>query len=144
MNKLSNRNWQPVKPPAESEGGVMGGRDHSIECERCGASYGGLNGPDMCQVCSFQSVWREAASATIGALERACWPSRPWFLWPFDKAPEALRALSQNGGDEDWILVLPPGVDRPFFTDDGQAFGRCGVEEHVLPCGRRVLIGCHA
>lgn len=24
------------------------GRDHSIECEKCGASYGGFNGPDEC------------------------------------------------------------------------------------------------
>jgi hypothetical protein len=24
------------------------GRDHSIECEYCGASYGGFNGPDEC------------------------------------------------------------------------------------------------
>lgn len=25
------------------------GRDHSIECERCGTSYGGFNGPDECE-----------------------------------------------------------------------------------------------
>jgi len=24
------------------------GRDHSVECERCGAFYGGMNGPDQC------------------------------------------------------------------------------------------------
>lgn len=26
----------------------MGGRDHSIECEHCGARYGGFNGPEEC------------------------------------------------------------------------------------------------
>ena len=26
----------------------MGGRDHAVECERCGALYGGFNGPEEC------------------------------------------------------------------------------------------------
>lgn len=28
-------------------------------------------------------------------------------VWDFHAAPDYLRALSDNGGDEDWIAVLP-------------------------------------
>lgn len=29
-------------------------------------------------------------------------------VYPWDSAPEELRALSQHGGDEDWVVVVPP------------------------------------
>jgi hypothetical protein len=28
-------------------------------------------------------------------------------VWRFEDAPEPYRALSQHGGDEDWIIVVP-------------------------------------
>lgn len=68
----------------------------------------------------------------------------PWLVWPFNDAPPELRYLSQNGGDEDWILVLSPGADEPWWAQQGGAFGCYCVERHELPCGRAVLIGCHS
>lgn len=85
-----------------------------------------------------------AASAVIDSIDRACRPGVPWHLWPFDDAPRALRDLSENGGDEDWILVVPKGEHTPVWAEEGGAFGCCTVEQHELPCGQRVLIGCHA
>lgn len=88
------------------------------------------------------------ASHTCKALDTSTHfvsPHRePWQLWPFYKAPDILRSLSTNGGDEDWILVVPNGEQAPAWAEEGQMFGCCTVEMHVLPCGRQVLIGCHA
>lgn len=45
-------------------------------------------------------------------------------VWPFDKAPEILRALSNEGGDEDWVAVYA-GPRRWIPWLDGHAFGFC-------------------
>lgn len=31
----------------------------------------------------------------------------PMLIWDFYDAPEPLQALSENGGDEDWLVVVP-------------------------------------
>lgn len=65
-------------------------------------------------------------------------------VWHFHDAPEELRALSRHGGDEDWIALVPAGVEAPAWADSGTAFGCCDVSEHRLEDGRLVLIGAHA
>lgn len=65
-------------------------------------------------------------------------------VWEFDDAPQELRSLTTNGGDEDWIAVLPPGTSAPMWAAEGTPFGCCCVDRHELPDGRVVLIGCHA
>ena len=89
---------------------------------------------------------REASSVceTLDAASGLPPDQRPWLLWPFDLAPAALRALSTSVGDEDWILVVPAGECTPVWAEDGSSFGCSGVAMHRLPCGRGVLIGCHA
>lgn len=67
----------------------------------------------------------------------------PIQIWPFDEAPPELQALSQNGGDEDWLATLPLSMMVPFFLEEGSRFGCCSVEVHEH-LGRRILIGCHA
>lgn len=32
----------------------------------------------------------------------------PIIVWAFEDAPPNLRKLSRNGGDEDWLVELPP------------------------------------
>jgi len=43
------------------------GRDHSIECEKCGTYYGGFNGPEVCLECNHRDVIVEAAIAFVNA-----------------------------------------------------------------------------
>jgi hypothetical protein len=112
----------------------------SDECRDCYA--------DPCRCAEYAAARageRAAASAVCASMIDAmpCRPS-PWLVWPFHDAPPVLRALSQNGGDEDWILVLSPGADDPWWAHEGGPFGCCRVERHELPCGRTVLIGCHS
>lgn len=65
-------------------------------------------------------------------------------VWSFYDAPGELRCLSNHGGDEDWIALLPAGMDRPSWMESGSSFGCCDVSEHELEDGRRVYIGAHA
>jgi len=41
--------------------------------------------------------------------------NRTIMIWAFEDAPKALRDLSEHGGDEDGIALLPPGysLSRP-------------------------------
>ncbi|GIV03697.1 MAG: hypothetical protein KatS3mg015_2527 [Fimbriimonadales bacterium] len=55
-----------------------------------------------------------------------------------------LQRLSQHGGDEDWLAVVPPPWDAPAWMDTGTSFGVCRVGERELPGGYVVVIGAHA
>lgn len=69
-------------------------------------------------------------------------------VWKFEDAPAELQALSQNGGDEDWIAVIPPNLAKCWigWLDEGSSFGCFCVDEFKHPFleGFIVKIGCHA
>lgn len=44
-------------------------------------------------------------------------PKNTILVWPFWDAPEFLRKLSENGGDEDGICWIPAGVERPWWIE---------------------------
>lgn len=66
-------------------------------------------------------------------------------VWPFHHAPRELRELSTNGGDEDWLALVPPGFKDAWipWLEMGP-FGCCHVNQYELPNGSVVHIGCHA
>ena len=66
-------------------------------------------------------------------------------VWPFYEAPEIYRSLSEHGGDEDYIAVIPSGLnidsyvrwlEAPYFAND--------VQIVHLNNGDVVYIGAHA
>jgi hypothetical protein len=69
-------------------------------------------------------------------------------VWAFKAAPDYLRALSDNGGDEDWIAVLPAA--HPALRYGGAqwlaAIDTCNSPQRIeLPdLHLVVLIGVHA
>jgi hypothetical protein len=71
--------------------------------------------------------------------------NRPFQIWHYRDAPNDWPALSENGGDEDWIAFVPSGFPygEPLFVGEGSTFGCCTVERHEVE-GGVVLIGCHA
>lgn len=75
-----------------------------------------------------------SSQATDGAIR----------VWRFWSAPPEYRALSNHGGDEDWVAHLPAGEEEPAWADTGSSFGCCSVSRHELPDGSCVLIGAHA
>ena len=68
---------------------------------------------------------------------------RAILIWKFEDAPKKYQVLSQNGGDEDYIALIPNGMEIPVFLEEGTAFGCFKVEKHEVAEGL-VLIGCHA
>jgi hypothetical protein len=64
-------------------------------------------------------------------------------VWAYHQAPIALRDLSTNGGDEDWIAVVPYGMHRPLWMEEGTAFGCCSVDAFEILAGT-VYIGSHS
>ncbi|RVT91395.1 hypothetical protein EOD42_22330 [Rhodovarius crocodyli] len=73
----------------------------------------------------------------------------PIQVWPFHEAPEALRELSTNGGDEDWLVLIAAGTrwveETPMWLEEGRGgFGVCCVLRFSQPDGSVVLIGCHS
>ncbi len=66
-------------------------------------------------------------------------------IYKFNDAPEELKKLSTNGGDEDWIAIIPPNLQDEYIPwfEEGSSFGCFKVEEYMLGNGDKVLIGCH-
>lgn len=68
-------------------------------------------------------------------------------VWRFTDAPQVLQEMSDNGGDEDWVALVP----KEMADADGgyigwlesSSFGCCCINEHEWG-DYRVYIGCHA
>ena len=68
-------------------------------------------------------------------------------VWRCGDAPERLRALSTNGGDEDWLVYVPPRVFATFqWTPHWiDAMDSCQEPQEIaLENGGRVYIASHA
>lgn len=74
-------------------------------------------------------------------------------IWHFEDAPEQYKALSQHGGDEDWVLFAPKGTEFGYWpyalenvldgSEDSYHVPFGHVDRHVLPEGT-VVIFAHA
>ncbi len=67
-------------------------------------------------------------------------------VWKFDEAPKKYQALSTNGGDEDWIALVPKSMSEEWigWLEKGTSFGCPASEEHKLKNGDVIRIGCHS
>lgn len=75
--------------------------------------------------------------------------SEPFIVWRFDDAPAVLREMSQHGGDEDWLVEIPPSERDewvPWIGDGSGPIGCCDISRHEHPTrpGWAVAIGAHA
>ena len=72
----------------------------------------------------------------------------PIKIWSFYDAPKELQELSLNGGDEDWIAIIPDYLKDEWlpWMETGSTFGRCCVNEydHPFHIDYKVRIGCHS
>lgn len=68
-------------------------------------------------------------------------------IWRWQDAPEELKALSTNDGNEDWVALLPAHLkvaDIPWMDRHGPGgFGVSAIDEYEFD-GRVVVIGSHA
>lgn len=68
-------------------------------------------------------------------------------VWRFEDAPTDLQALSTNGGDEDWLALIPPELAAERWAMgwlDSQAWGCADSQDYTLADGSIVCIGSHA
>ena len=72
----------------------------------------------------------------------------PIKVWKFHDAPTLLRELSTNGGDEDWIALVPNSYEGEYISwmQEGTPFGCCCVDKYTHEDyeGFEIFIGCHA
>lgn len=70
----------------------------------------------------------------------------PIKVWRFEGAPEEYKKLSEHGGDEDWVALIPPHYTAEYigWMDPGGSFGYCKIYEYQLENGFVVRIGAHA
>lgn len=80
----------------------------------------------------------------------------PILIWSFYEAPIELRNLSQHGGDEDWLAVIPKSFyekySLPLWMEEDTEFGICSVTTQVVEfeleyfcnVGDIIVIGAHA
>ncbi len=66
-------------------------------------------------------------------------------VWSFYDAPEKYQALSNHGGDEDWVALVPKGYTHyiPWLDNARSGFGVCYTSVHDTEDGT-VFIGAHA
>ena len=65
-------------------------------------------------------------------------------VWKFYDAPTELRALSLDGGDEDWLVYVPSKVEFVCMPLWIESMASCrDPDEFKLPNGARVYIGAH-
>ena len=71
---------------------------------------------------------------------------KPIMVWAFHDAPKKYQRLSKNGGDEDWIALVPVRQKSQYigWLQSGTAFGVCSTDEHKLPTGETIYIGVHS
>ncbi len=66
-------------------------------------------------------------------------------VWAFADAPEHLKALSTNGGDEDWVALVPKDYPYPWIGWLELApFDSCGDPQRYEIAEGTVYIGSHA
>lgn len=70
----------------------------------------------------------------------------PIIVWRFEDAPENLRNLSTNGGDEDWIAIIPPHLREAYISwIETGSFDSCHTPQVIQrKDGSVVYIGSHA
>lgn len=69
----------------------------------------------------------------------------PILVWEFEDAPEEYKALSDHGGDEDWLALVPASYKDIWigWLESETRFGSSRVGVYELPDGSTVHIGAH-
>lgn len=68
-----------------------------------------------------------------------------FIVWAWEDAPECLQETSPHGGDEDWVVVVPPKFKEEWvpWVESG-SLGACCTSKLVFTDDYTLLIGAHA
>jgi hypothetical protein len=70
-------------------------------------------------------------------------------IWEFYDAPEEFQNMSISGGDEDWLVLIPPNYTTKYLPFlECEHFGCCSIDKIKIAEGNYkgyiVLIGTHS
>lgn len=68
----------------------------------------------------------------------------PIKIWQFDGAPPEYKAMSGHGGDEDWVIYSPPGLDPDVAESIAENLKRWDFSRYTLEDGSTIWITAHA
>ena len=79
-------------------------------------------------------------------------PTEPILVWAFSVAPKELQAVSTNGGDEDWLVEVPPNYQTdlwgchgvPRWVESLDVMLEPKMYDHPTKPGWKIIIGSHA
>ena len=86
----------------------------------------------------------EDDAATMGVLSQ----KGQIQVWQFDNAPKELKEAADQGGDDDWIVLIP-GSEKQYILEFGVPFwietmDSCREPVRLdLPNGDVLFVGCH-
>ena len=72
--------------------------------------------------------------------------ARPILVWQYCDAPEEIKELASQGGDEDWVALVPPETiaENVCWMEEGTPFGCCSVIYIKSEDGGTTVVGTHA
>ena len=77
--------------------------------------------------------------------------NKPIRVWSFEDAPKRYQNMSEHGGDEDWLAIVPNAYVSSMYLDglpnwmtEGSPFGCCAVSKRKLKDGYWLVIGAHS
>lgn len=112
-------------------------------CRRCHAAQQSLKEPVDRHLLATRGKSIEVASKWLS--ENNASTANAIIVWRFCEAPEPLQNLSENGGDEDWLALVPPTMKDDWIGWlESPSFGCSAVDEFNLGDGSAVKIGSHA
>ena len=76
--------------------------------------------------------------------------SKAILVWPWDEAPEDLKKIASQGGDEDWLIFVPKELVEEWLNRYGtphwieRTAACCDPDRFDLPDGSVLYVGSHA
>lgn len=110
-------------------------------CERCGKEISRSAPSSICATCQKKEEERAAAHLKILPIKTL---GSGMIIWPFNEAPKVYQEMSQSGGDEDWVALIPPNFNKgylPFWLESLDS-GR-NPEHYKIAEGYEIIIGSH-
>jgi uncharacterized Zn finger protein (UPF0148 family) len=113
------------------------GRDHSVECPKCGASYGGFNGPDECPTCEGDALAAAFHGQTKGMEDVSPLADLRAQLATAKAEVERLREALEARNSESYRNAQPAIAKADRLAEALREYG-----EHLHNCEQRTD-GCH-
>lgn len=114
----------------------------SSQIKTLGLGNGRYSSEDTCKKCLKEVETRLAEFKNIYPQQGV---ATAVLVWRFDDGPEVYKNMSNNGGDEDWIALIPPGFYSDYMPIWVDNLDTCHDPQiYEIAQGYKIVIGSHA